>query len=185
MFKENKNAQNSFWKIGFGIMTGVSVVLLILFLASPVHTKFSKTIDGEYTHYDTEEKDNVVIHIDGEIQREHHFSKDVCFVGDIRVEFEKNPDMNFKMERENLLFFADDNENDSYSYWVYNYYSPMYDCVYSIDLDKLENGYEFSMILEDEWETHMDWLFAEGSEQEELKHNAVRAGDAKIVGYFD
>ena len=188
MFMGNKIMKNSFWKIGIGIITVVIVVLFIVFFFSPVHSKVSKTIDGEYFRYKTEdhdeEQDKVVIYINGEIQKEHRFSNgDISFVGEVRVEFENNPDRNFKMERNELLFTRAINDKNLYVYSV-TLDEKMYDCVHTIYLNKEGNGYQIYMYLREDWENWENWFYQEQDKQEESMANGQSVSDAVIKASF-
>ena len=189
MFVENKNVRNIFGKIGIGIIVGIIVVGFIAFLYSTVHTKISKTIDGEYYRYKTEEheeeRDKVVIHGEGEIQSAHRFSQeDISFVGDVWVEFQNNPDRNFQMGCDELIFTRAMNDKNLYVYSV-SLDSKMYDCVYTICLDKEENGYQIHMYLKEDWETWENWFYQEQDKQEETMANGQSGSDAVIKATFE
>ena len=164
-------------------------MFFIIFLYSPIHTELKKTIDGEYVRFKTEEheeeRDKVVIHVDGEIQREHRFSKEnISFIGNVWFEFEKNPDRNFKMGRDQLLFTRAVNDKNLYVYSV-NSDAKMYDYVSTIYWDKGENGYQIRMYLREDWETWENWLFQEEDRKDELMENGQRTSDAVINAIFE
>ena len=187
MYEPNKNVQNIFWKIGIGIITGILVILFIVFLYSPVHTEYTKTIDGEYVCFkgdNEDEIDKVVIHIDGEMQREHRFSKnDVSFVGDVWVEFEKNPDMNFEMGCDKLDFIRAMNNKNSYTYSV-DLNEKMYDCVEAIYWKRDKKGYSIRMSLNSEWESWENWFYQDEDKKEELSE-IESTNDGMISAYFE
>jgi hypothetical protein len=154
MIKEKTDVKKLIKKIGIGVIIGLFVFLFVSYLYSPVHTKINKTVEGEYRRYETEEHgaetDKVKISINGELQREHRFSKkDVTFVGNVVVEFENYPDRNFELIGNSLLFSGDD--DGSFYYYGLGYQDEMYNCVYSIYVKMDKEGDHIIMNLNEDW----------------------------------
>lgn len=173
MLKEKPNVKKLIWRIGNGIIIGLLVILFISFLYSPVHTKIDKTVEGEYVCFKTEEHeeetDTVKIRINGELQREHRFSKEeVAFVGKIMVEFEKYPDRNFELIDNRLWFQRAQGDKSYYSYEFFGTFTKMYNCVDSITVKTDKDGYHMVMDLNEDWENWENWYYAEEDRKEEL-----------------
>ena len=176
MLKEKPNVKKLIWRIGNGIIIGLLVILFISFLYSPVHTKIDKTVEGEYVCFKTEEHeeetDTVKIRINGELQREHRFSKEeVAFVGTVVVEFEKYPDRNFVVRDNQFMFSAFENDKSLYYYGFWGTFKKMYHCVDSIHVQIDKDGYHTVMYINEDWENWENWIYAEGERKEELMNN--------------
>lgn len=140
----------------------VIVFLIIMYLLSPVHLDYTKTVQGIYKN-DNGGTDNVTLNFDGTMIKEHRIlSSYIKFVGDIEVTFEENPDWNFRLEEPQLALYRYENKMDLYG-TVFEFDENRSWCVSIITLK--EEGNELY------WDISIDhnWKYAPNDKKEEFK----------------
>ena len=149
------------------------IALFIIILFTPVTYSASDSISGVYQEGEDsrgkEINDNVTILFDGEFYKKNKlWNTDMEFIGTVSIEFEEHPEMNFKMESQNLFFYY---QGDGMYRYTIDFQNKMYDCVNAIYLRKEWNQMYYCFEIDHNWEEYVAWWNQEETEFDEIEEH--------------